>query len=114
MRAPSSRPMTSASVAEPSASRSPSQRDEATRVFAVDLYAQLHAWVGDAVRRGIDSGEFTPTDVDDLSTLVLSLSDGYGIRLMLRDPTVTLDTALTSVWRHVSTALGLPDTVPTA
>ncbi|MEU4489794.1 TetR/AcrR family transcriptional regulator [Streptomyces purpurascens] len=88
-------------------------RDEATRVFAVDLYAQLHAWVGDAVRRGIDSGEFTPTDVDDLSTLVLSLSDGYGIRLMLRDPTVTLDTALTSVWRHVSTALGLPDTVPT-
>ncbi|QWB27625.1 MULTISPECIES: TetR/AcrR family transcriptional regulator [Streptomyces] len=88
-------------------------RDETTRVFAVDLYAQLHAWVGDAVRRGIDSGEFTPTDVDDLSTLVLSLSDGYGIRLMLRDPTVTLDTALTAVWRHVSTALGLPDTVPT-
>jgi hypothetical protein len=68
--------------------------------------------VGDAVRRGIASGEFTPTDVDDLSTLVLSLSDGYGIRLMLRDPTVTLDKALTSIWRHVSAALGLPATVP--
>ncbi|MEU0178011.1 TetR/AcrR family transcriptional regulator [Streptomyces massasporeus] len=88
-------------------------RDETTRVFAVDLYAQLHAWVGDAVRRGIASGEFTPTDVDDLSTLVLSLSDGYGIRLMLRDPTVTLDAALAAIWRHVSIALGLPEAVPT-
>ncbi|WP_405562916.1 TetR/AcrR family transcriptional regulator [Streptomyces sp. NBC_01180] len=87
-------------------------RDDTTRVFAVDLYAQLHAWVADAVRRGIAEGEFTPTDVDDLSTLVLSLSDGYGIRLMLRDPTVTLDTARTSIWRHVSAALGLPETMP--
>jgi hypothetical protein len=78
----------------------------------VDLYAQLHAWVADTVRRGIASGEFTPTDVDDLCTLVLSLSDGYGIRLMFRDPTVTQDIALRSVWRHVSAALGLPDTFP--
>ncbi|WP_307787334.1 MULTISPECIES: TetR family transcriptional regulator C-terminal domain-containing protein [Streptomyces] len=87
-------------------------RDETTRAFAVDLYAQLHAWVAGAVRRGIESGEFTPTDVDDLSTLVLSLSDGYGIRLMLRDPTVTLDTALTSIWRHVAGTLGLPEALP--
>lgn len=88
-------------------------RDETTRAFAVDLYAQLHAWVAGAVRRGIASGEFTPTDVDELSTLVLSLSDGYGIRLMLCDPTVTLDTALTAIWRQVSTALGLPASLPT-
>ncbi|MFF4397471.1 TetR/AcrR family transcriptional regulator [Streptomyces sp. NPDC001480] len=87
-------------------------RDETTRVFAVDLYGQLHAWVAGAVRRGIATGEFAATDVDDLSTLVLSLSDGYGIRLMLRDPTVTLDTALTSIWRHVAAALGLPETMP--
>ena len=87
-------------------------RDETTRVFAVDLYAQLHAWVTGAVRRGIESGEFTPTDVDALATLVLSLSDGYGIRIMLRDPAVTLDMALASVWRHVSAALGLPDAMP--
>ncbi|MFI9251920.1 TetR/AcrR family transcriptional regulator [Streptomyces sp. NPDC053069] len=87
-------------------------RDEATRAYAVDLYAQLHTWVADAVRRGIASGEFEPTDVDELCTLVLSLSDGYGIRLMLRDPVVTLDTALASIWRHVAAALGLPEAVP--
>ncbi|MFD0434195.1 TetR family transcriptional regulator C-terminal domain-containing protein [Streptomyces chartreusis] len=88
-------------------------RDETTRVFAVDLYTQLHGWVSDAIRRGIASGEFSPADVDDLSTLVPSLSDGYGIRLMLRDPTVTLDSALASIWRHVAGALGLPAAVPT-
>ncbi|MCT7351744.1 TetR family transcriptional regulator [Streptomyces sp. 15-116A] len=90
-----------------------SLRDETTRAFAVDLYGQLHAWVAGAVRRGIASGEFAETDVDELSTLVLSLSDGYGIRVMLRDPTVTADTALSSIWRHIAAALGLPDTVPT-
>ncbi|MEU8976789.1 TetR/AcrR family transcriptional regulator [Streptomyces monashensis] len=87
-------------------------RDEATRTYAVDLYAQLHTWVADVVRRGIASAEFTPTDVDDLCTLVLSLSDGYGIRLMLRDPTVTLDSALASIWRQVSAALSLPEGMP--
>ncbi|WP_245790434.1 TetR/AcrR family transcriptional regulator [Streptomyces monashensis] len=87
-------------------------RDEATRTYAVDLYAQLHTWVADVVRRGIASGEFTPTDVDDLCTLVLSLSDGYGIRLMLRDPTVSLDSALASIWRQVSAALSLPEGMP--
>ncbi|MFI9649239.1 TetR/AcrR family transcriptional regulator [Streptomyces sp. NPDC052040] len=91
-----------------------SLRDETTRTFAVDLYAQLHAWVAGAVRRGIESGEFAPVDVDELSTLVLSLSDGYGIRLMLRDPTVTLDGALTSIWRQASAALDLPDAMPTS
>lgn len=44
---------------------------------------------------------------------MLSLSDGYGIRPMLRDPTVTLDAALAAIWRHASTALGLPEGVPT-
>ncbi|MFD8543136.1 TetR/AcrR family transcriptional regulator [Streptomyces sp. NPDC059649] len=87
-------------------------RDEATRTFAVDLYAQLHQWVAGAVQRGIESSEFTPTDVDELSTLVLALSDGYGIRLMMDDPTVCLDTALTSIWRQISAALGLPPEFP--
>ncbi|MDF3301361.1 hypothetical protein [Streptomyces tropicalis] len=44
--------------------------------------------------------------------LVLSLSDGCGIRLMLRDPTATLDAALAPIWRHVAAALGLPEALP--
>jgi hypothetical protein len=39
--------------------------------------------------------------------------DGYGIRLVPRDPTVSLDTVLTSIRRHVASAPGLPSAVPT-
>ena len=89
-----------------------SLRDATTRSFAVDLYAQLHQWVAAAMTRGIDSGEFDSTDVDDLSTLVLALSDGYGIRVMLGDPTVSAQHALRCVWRPVALALGLPQEIP--
>ncbi|MFE3635617.1 TetR/AcrR family transcriptional regulator [Streptomyces cellostaticus] len=89
-----------------------SLRDETTRSFAVDLYAQLHQWVASAVTRGIESGEFEATDVDELSTLVLALSDGYGIRVMLGDPAVTAEQALRCVWRPLALALGLPKEIP--
>jgi AcrR family transcriptional regulator len=31
--------------------------------LAIDLYDQLHTWVGQAIKRGIDSGEFADCDV---------------------------------------------------
>jgi hypothetical protein len=34
------------------------------------------------------------------------------VAAVARDPTVTLDRALTAIWRQVSAALGLPDEVP--
>ncbi|WP_432014150.1 TetR/AcrR family transcriptional regulator [Streptomyces sp. HD1123-B1] len=89
-----------------------SLRDETTRLFAVDLYAQLHAWVGGAIEQGVASGEFRPADVHRLSTLVLALSDGYGIRLMLGDPTVTADDVLAAIWRPVAEELGLSPEFP--
>ncbi|MGW1893385.1 TetR/AcrR family transcriptional regulator [Streptomyces sp. NPDC002004] len=91
-----------------------SLRDETTRGFAVDLYAQLHEWVAGVINRGIASGEFEPTEVDELSTQVLALSDGYGIRLMLGDPTVSMDRALAAVWRPIAEALGVSRTIPEA
>ncbi|MEU8824984.1 TetR/AcrR family transcriptional regulator [Streptomyces sp. NPDC048636] len=89
-----------------------SLRDEKTRVFAVDLYAELHAWVGGAIERGVASGEFRPVDVGRLGTLVLALSDGYGIRLMLGDPTVTVNDVLAAIWRPVAEELGLSPEFP--
>lgn len=61
-------------------------RDETAQHLAVDLYDQLHTWIGQAIRRGIESGEFTDCDVEATSTLLLALSDGFGIRLMLGAP----------------------------
>ncbi|MGW8784309.1 TetR/AcrR family transcriptional regulator [Streptomyces sp. NPDC055796] len=83
------------------------QRDTTARNLAVDLYDQLHAWVGGAVERGIARGEFTDCDVTALSTLVLALCDGLGIRLMLDDPRVDLATARSTIWRTIAPTLGI-------
>ncbi|MER6997149.1 TetR family transcriptional regulator C-terminal domain-containing protein [Streptomyces sp. NPDC000410] len=76
------------------------------------MYDQLHAWVGGAVERGIASGEFTDCDVAALSTLVLALCDGLGIRLMLDDPRVDLATAQATIWRAIAPMLGIAPSVP--
>ncbi|MFE9634064.1 TetR/AcrR family transcriptional regulator [Streptomyces sp. NPDC006463] len=88
-------------------------RDGTARHLAVDLYDQLHTWVGGVVERGIASGEFTDCDVCALSNLVLALCDGLGIRLMLEDPRVDLATAQSTVWRAIAPALGIAPEFPT-
>ncbi|MEV8531538.1 TetR/AcrR family transcriptional regulator [Streptomyces sp. NPDC051211] len=87
-------------------------RDGTARHLAVDLYDQLHAWVGGAVERGIATGEFTDCDVHAVSTLVLALCDGLGIRLMLEDPRVDLPTAQSTIWRAIAPALGIDPVFP--
>ncbi|MGX1760224.1 TetR/AcrR family transcriptional regulator [Streptomyces lydicus] len=46
------------------------------------------------------------------STLLLALSDGFGIRLMLGDPRVDLPAAQAAIWRAVAGTLGVPDAFP--
>ncbi|QGV77082.1 TetR/AcrR family transcriptional regulator [Streptomyces ficellus] len=87
-------------------------RDDAARTLAVDLYDQLHAWVSQALTRGIDAGEFADCDVHATSTTLLSLCDGFGIRLMLGDPRVTVDSALAVIWGTAARALGIPPEFP--
>ncbi|MFE7545129.1 TetR/AcrR family transcriptional regulator [Streptomyces platensis] len=87
-------------------------RDETAQQLAVDLYDQLHIWIGTAIRRGIESGEFTDCDVEATSTLLVSLSDGFGIRLMLGDPKIDLPAAQAAIWRAVAGTLGVPDSFP--
>ncbi|MGW7367691.1 TetR/AcrR family transcriptional regulator [Streptomyces sp. NPDC054841] len=87
-------------------------RDDTARHLAVDLYEQLHEWVGNALQRGVDSGEFAQCDVDATSTLLLALCDGFGIRLMLTDPKVSLDTALDAIWGTVAGTIGAAPQFP--
>ncbi|MGH3326130.1 MAG: TetR/AcrR family transcriptional regulator [Streptomyces sp.] len=87
-------------------------RDEAAQHLAVDLYGQLHTWVGGALARGIDSGEFAACDIVATSTLILALCDGFGIRLMLDDPRVGLETAQAAIWQAVAPTLGIAPAFP--
>ncbi|MEV7415270.1 TetR/AcrR family transcriptional regulator [Streptomyces sp. NPDC089919] len=88
------------------------QRDPTARHLAVDLYDQLHSWVGGAIERGIATGEFETCDVTALSTLVLALCDGLGIRLMLADPRVGMATARATIWGALAPALGIDPAFP--
>ncbi|WP_405845545.1 hypothetical protein OG528_36520 [Streptomyces platensis] len=48
----------------------------------------------------------------ETSTLLLALSDGFGIRLMLGDPKIGLPAAQAAIWRAVAGTLGVPDSFP--
>ncbi|OEU86777.1 TetR family transcriptional regulator [Streptomyces abyssalis] len=87
-------------------------RDETAQGLAVDLYDQLHSWVGEALRRGIGSGEFADCDIDTTSTTLLALCDGFGIRLMLGDPRVTVGTAQTAIWAAAARELKITPEFP--
>ncbi|WP_328535190.1 TetR/AcrR family transcriptional regulator [Streptomyces sp. NBC_00344] len=87
-------------------------RDDTAQQLAVDLYDQLHAWVGQALQRGIDSGEFADCDVDATSTLLLALCDGFGIRLMLGDPRIDLAAAQSAVWGAAARELDIAPEFP--
>jgi AcrR family transcriptional regulator len=87
-------------------------RDSDSRALAQDLYLELREWAGAAIRDGIAAGEFTPCDVAAVTDLLLALADGYGIRLVLDDPVLTLDRARTQIWSAIARDLGITRPFP--
>jgi AcrR family transcriptional regulator len=89
-------------------------RDKESKELAGALYAEMREWVGSALRDGVESGEFAPVDVSAVSDLLLALTDGYGIRLVLEDPVLTLDRARALIWAMVGRELGITRPFPPA
>jgi AcrR family transcriptional regulator len=89
------------------AARRPELRGTAAR-----LYERTHRWFAEAIEAGIADGEFARTDVDALADRVLALLDGFGIRALVRDPSVPLDWARREVWRALAAELGLDPEIP--
>jgi AcrR family transcriptional regulator len=89
------------------AARRPELRETAAR-----LYERMHRWFAEAIRSGIAAGEFAECDVDPLADRVLAMLDGFGIRALVRDPSVPLDWARREVWRVLAGELGLHAEMP--
>jgi AcrR family transcriptional regulator len=87
-------------------------RDADSKTLAVDLYGELREWAGAAIRDGINAGEFIACDVQSVTDLLLALADGYGIRLVLEDPVLTLDRARAQIWAAISRELGITAPFP--
>ena len=84
------------------AARRPELRPTAAR-----LYDRMHRWFADAISEGVAAGEFRECDVDTLADRALAMLDGFGIRVLVRDPAVSLDWARGEVWGVLAEELGL-------
>ena len=86
-------------------------REPALRPVAARLYGRYRDWVAGLIRAGMKSGEF-PTDADPeaLADLAMALLDGTGVRALIQDPAMEVQSARTLVARQLAAELGLdPD-----
>jgi AcrR family transcriptional regulator len=72
---------------------------------ATKLYARLHEWFSEVIREGIAAGEWGDCDVPRVTDRVLALIDGYGVRVLIGDATVTLEQAREEVLAAAREAL---------
>jgi AcrR family transcriptional regulator len=77
------------------------------RPVAEELYARMHAWFADEISAGIADGEFARCDCDEVADRVLALLDGFGVRTLIGDSTVSLQRARQSVESALAGDLGL-------
>ncbi len=68
-------------------------RDPGLRPVAARLYARYREWVADAIRAGVESGDFRPVDPDGLADQTMALIDGLGVRALMRDPAMDVERA---------------------
>jgi AcrR family transcriptional regulator len=77
------------------------------RPVAEELYARLHAWFADEIAAGVKSGEFARCDPQEVADHALALIDGFGVRNLIGDSTITLERARRSVASALARDLGL-------
>jgi AcrR family transcriptional regulator len=82
-------------------------RHEELRPFAGELYSRLHAWFAEEIGAGVEAGEFSRCDPDEVADRVLALLDGVGVRTIIGDPQMTLARARQTVRAAVARELGL-------
>jgi AcrR family transcriptional regulator len=83
-------------------------RDESLRPIAAQMYGRYRAWIAAAIAEGIATGEFAEVDPGDTADLAMALIDGLGLRVLLRDPSMPLETARERIGEVLARELGIP------
>jgi AcrR family transcriptional regulator len=82
-------------------------REPALRPVAARLYTRYREWVAGLIRAGVKSGEFrSDADPEALADVAMALLDGAGIRALIRDPAMEIETARTLVAERLAAELG--------
>jgi AcrR family transcriptional regulator len=86
-------------------------REPELRPVAARLYRRYREWVAGLIRAGIASGEFrADVDVEAIADVAMALLDGAGIRALIRDPAMDVESARELVAERLAKELGLdPD-----
>ena len=86
-------------------------REPALRPVAARLYGRYRDWVAGLIRAGVESGEFrADADPEALANLAIALLDGTGVRALIQDPAMEVESARSLVARQLAAELGLePD-----
>jgi AcrR family transcriptional regulator len=77
------------------------------RPVAEELYARMRVWFADEIADGVRAGEFAPCDPDEVADRALALIDGYGIRTLIGDSSVSLERAREAVASALAADLGV-------
>jgi AcrR family transcriptional regulator len=82
-------------------------RDPSLQPVAAALYARYRSWLAAVIRAGVESGEFAAVDPNEVADHAMALLDGFGLRALLRDPTMDLARAREAVAELLGPTLGV-------
>jgi AcrR family transcriptional regulator len=82
-------------------------REPELRPVAGQMYESYREWVARVIRRGVDSGEFSQVDPDQVADLAMALFDGLGVRALIRDPAMSLERARRIAAERLAAELGI-------
>jgi AcrR family transcriptional regulator len=83
-------------------------REPELRPVAARLYRRYRDWMVELIGAGIASGEFrADVDAEAAADVAMALIDGVGVRALIDDPGMDVDTARLLVARRLGAELGL-------
>jgi AcrR family transcriptional regulator len=82
-------------------------RDPNLQPVAVALYARYRIWLAKVIHAGVESGEFETVDPEEIADHAMALLDGFGLRALLRDPTMDLARARSTIAGLLAPGLGI-------
>ena len=82
-------------------------REPELRPVAGRMYESYREWIARVIRRGVENGEFREVDPDEVADLAMALFDGLGVRALIRDPAMSLDSARRMAAERLGAELGI-------
>ena len=87
-------------------------REPESRAVAIELNRAQQGWIEETLADGVASGEFKACDTAAHARLISSLCDGFGVQLMYGNPSLTIDSARSTIWGQVAGVLGISAEFP--